>query len=313
MMPIKAAESRVLTVLAARYPGSDPKLQTLNAARAGHPAHVFRAKLGPDQFVVAKLSDPALLMPYATRLIALHPGMSEGRLRVPEPYFHDAAQGILLMEDTWGQQAEAVFLQGGDQTDHVLQSAGAWIARFHAQSRMQARFNPDPHVNWIRKAIAAHKSGARPIPDCDGLRALLPALDALAETARGAMVWRAITHRDFHLRNLMIRKGGRVYGIDFENAARDECLRDLLFFLADCARVQLAAPTAHSLLATAQALRLSYRHATADRAVRLFFQLAFAMAAWAALDATRPPGPKRRRALDVIQLLATADDLFVES
>lgn len=311
-MPLNAAESQVLTVLAARYPGTAPELDMLNAARPGHPAHVFRAKLGEDHYVVAKLTEHALLAPYATRLMAVHPGMAQGKFRVPEPLFYDADQGVLLMEDTWGQRADMLLLKGADQASRVLDLAGGWIARFHGLTQAQGQFNPDPHVNWIRKAIAGHKSGQRPIPDCDGLRALLPELDALAEAARGAAVRRAITHRDFHLRNLLIRKLGRSYGIDFENAARDECIRDLLFFLADCAKVQLADPTPESLTAAARTLTQAYGPLLTDRTVRMFFQRSFAMAAWAGLDDSTPPGPKRRRAFEVIQLLAHADDLFCD-
>jgi aminoglycoside phosphotransferase (APT) family kinase protein len=206
-----------------------------------------------------------------------------------------------------------LLLQGVDPALRVLDSAGAWIARFHGLTAAQTGFNPDPHVNWIRKSIAAHKSGARQITDCDGLRALLPDLDALADKARGALVRRAITHRDFHLRNLLLRKHGRTYGIDFENAARDECLRDLLFFLCDCAKVQTAAPSQASLRADATALLRAYGQPLADPAVRRFFQLAFAMATWAGFDDRLPPGPKRRRTVEVIRLLASADDLFSDA
>lgn len=311
-MPVSAAETVVLAVLAARFPGVQPELEVLNAARPGHPAYVVRAKLDTDHYVVAKQADPALLSAYAHRLMAVHPGMAQGKMRVPEPLFYDADQGVLLMEDTWGQRADLLFLKGPESAQRVLDSAGAWIARFHGLTQVQGAFNPDPHVNWIRKAIAAHKSGARPIPDCDGLRALLPELDALAEAARGATLRRAVTHRDYHLRNLLIRKLGRCYGIDFENAARDDCIRDLLFFLSDCAKVQLAPPTAESLQATAQALRRAYGPPLADRPVRLFFQLAFAMATWAGMEDATPPGPKRRRALEVIGLLTHAGDLFAD-
>ncbi len=312
-MTINAAQSLVLAVLAQRYPDAAPELETLNAGRPGHPALVLRAKLGVDHYVVAKLTEPSLLAPYATRLIAVHPDMAQGRYRVPEPLFYNAEQGLLLMEDTWGQQADLLLLQGVEPARRVLDSAGAWIARFHGLTAAQTGFNPDPHVNWIRKSIAAHKSGARQITDCDGLRALLPDLDALADKARGALVRRAITHRDFHLRNLLLRKHGRTYGIDFENAARDECLRDLLFFLCDCAKVQTAAPSQASLRADATALLRAYGQPLADPAVRRFFQLAFAMATWAGFDDRLPPGPKRRRTVEVIQLLASADDLFSDA
>ena len=308
-MPIEAACSRVLATLAGLYPKAAPELEILHEAATGC---VIRARLGDDHYVVAKLSAPALLAPYANRLIAVHPQMAQGRNRVPEPLFYDAEQGLILMEDTWGQRADALFLKGDAAAERVLQAAGAWIARFHATSQTQAAFNPDPHLNWIGKAITAHKSGARLIPDCDGLRALLPELEARAEAARGAMVLRSITHRDFHLGNLLIRKQGRTYGIDFENAARDENLRDLLFFLCDCAKLHLSSPTPESLHAMAQSLRQAYGRSPAAAPVRRFFQLAFAMAAWADLDAAAPPGPKRRRAFEVIRLLTQAGDVFAD-
>ena len=311
-MQIEAAQSLVLAALAVHYPATPAVLETLNAGRPGHPSFVFRAQMAADHFVVAKLTQPALLAAYANRLMAVHPGMAQGPYRVPEPLFYDAGLGLLLMEDTWGQRGDVLLVKDADAAARVLDKAGAWIARFHRLTRFQAAFNPDPHVNWIRKAIAGHKSGLRPIPDCEGLRALLPDLDALAEDARGGMVSRAITHRDFHLRNLLIRKQGRSYGIDFENAGRDECIRDLLFFLADCAKVQTATPTQASLRATAQALRQSYGQPLGDAAVRRFFQVAFAMAAWAGLEDGTPPGPKRRRTIEVIQMLTQADDLFAD-
>ncbi len=311
MMPIEAAQALVLQVLRARFAGAAPVLQSLNAGRSGHPAFVFRANLGDGMSVVAKQSDPALLAPYANRLIAVHPTMAEGRHRVPEPLFYDAERGVLLMEDTWGHRADVLLVQDAAAADRVLQSAGGWIGRYHATTQAKAAFNPDPHLNWLRKALTAHKSGARVIPDCDGLRAHLPGLEALAEAARGAMGRRAITHRDFHLRNLLIRKLGRVYGIDFENAERDDCIRDLLFFLTDCAKTQIIPPSLDSLRAQATTLRAAYGRAPADPAVRRFFQCSFALSAWAALDqTTAPAGPKRRRTLEVLRLLATAPDLF---
>ena len=89
-------------------------------------------------------------------------------------------------------------------------------------------------------------------------------------------------------------------------------MRDLLFFLCDCAKLQLPAPSLESLQAVAQALRLAYGRSPAAAPVRMFFQLAFAMAAWAGLETTAQVGPKRRRAFEVIRLLSAAGDLFAD-
>ena len=72
-MPIEAACSRVQAALAKLYPEAAPELEILHEAATGC---VIRAKLGTDHHVVAKLSAPALLAPYAHRLIAVHPQLS---------------------------------------------------------------------------------------------------------------------------------------------------------------------------------------------------------------------------------------------
>jgi Phosphotransferase enzyme family len=303
-MQIETAQDRVLTALVAHYPGTRPVLDMLNAARPGHPAFVFRADLGDGRSVIAKLTTPALLAPYATRLIAVHPFMAEGRFRVPEPLLYLDAMGLLLMEDSWGMQADALLLQGDAAAERALQAGAGWIARFHAISQARTGFNPDPHINWLEKSIALHDREERLIPDIADLRAHLPELRRMAEAARGAMVRRAITHRDFHLRNLMIRKQGRVFGIDFENGLRDETLRDLLSFLVDSAKVRQQDPSASNLHLAARQMRLAYGREPAAQPVRVFFQRCFALAGWAALDEAAPTGPKRRRTLAVMQMLA---------
>lgn len=275
------------------------------------PSFVFRADCAEAGNLVIKVAPPAQIAPLAARLFATHPVMAEGRFRVPKPVFYDPQLGALIMEDTRGQPAANLWLHGGAQAERALAAAGGWLARYHALSVNPAAFNPDPHLNWLRKSIAAHHAGHHQIADFADLIALLGDLERLAETARGQPCLRAITHRDFHLHNLMVRNLGRTFGIDMENAARDVAMRDLLSCLADTAKLQQDKPSEANLRTTARAVRKAYGRAPASPAPQLFFQRIFGMMGWAGIDiANSAPGAKRARHLDVMQLLACAPDLF---
>lgn len=274
---------------------------------------VFRADIDGGETVVAKCGDPARMAIAAERLTQTYPRMCEGRFRVPQLLAHDGEAGVLIMEDARGQSAQVLWLSGDAGAQRALLCAGAWIARFHKSGAHMAAFNPDPHLNWLRKQVATHQQTGHEIPEFNQFRQIFAHLEKTAEAARGQPILRCVTHRDFHLRNLLIRKLGRIYGIDFENAKRDEALRDLLFFTADAAKLQITAPKAESLRATATALRAAYGRSLGNTDACCAFQRAFALAGWAALDqGTRPLGPNRQRQLDVMQLIATTDDLFAD-
>lgn len=312
-MLYRDALSRAATTLALVYPLADQTLTPMNNDTPERESFLFRADLGDAGKAVLKVAAPDRLNSSATRLIETHPLMQTGRYRVPQPLHYAPTTGVLIMEDARGETAQSLWLRGGDDATRALQSAGGWIAAFHKLSRNQAAFNPDPHLNWLRKAIAAHLSGTRRIPKFDTLAQLVPQIEALAEAARNTQSLRCVTHRDFHLRNLILRKLGRCYGLDFENGARDEAMRDLLFFLTDAARLAPDQPAPSALRAMASSLGAAYGRPPADPAARLFFQRCFALNGWAALDEmTGPLGPKRLRQLKVLRALYDAEDLFAD-
>jgi aminoglycoside/choline kinase family phosphotransferase len=311
-MLLREALMRAEAVLSAYAPGSG-SLKALNAHDPEQESFVFRAALVPSGSVIAKVAAPGRLAAQFARLQASHPRLRTGLYRVPEPYSYNAESGVLLMEDAWGMAAESIWRNDRAGPARVTAAAGGWLARYHGLTAARHVFNPDPHLNWLRKSLVAHDDGQRHIPDYAQLVAHLPALERLAEAARKATSLRAITHRDFHLRNLLIRKQGRTYGIDMENATRDEAMRDLLFFLFDTARCTPDLPSLSDMRRTAAGLRRAYGHSLADPAARLFFQHSFALNHWAGLDEdVTGLSQGKRRSLQIAQTLLTCDDLLAD-
>ena len=308
-MRLTEALSRVQAAVAPLSPVAPPR--PLNLSDPEQESYVFRNDLGDQGSIIAKVAAPGRLAAQFSRLTKSHPRMRSGQFRVPKPISYDEASGVLLLEDAWGMTAQSLWNNVGKGRARVLAAAGGWLARYHCLTASRAAFNPDPHLKWLGKSLTAHQDGSRRIPQVHALSDHLPELESLAERARAATSVRCITHRDFHLRNLLIRKQDRAYGIDMENAARDEAMRDLLLFLADTARATAEPPSAESLHHTAAALRAAYSSSPADPDAGAFFQRAFALNLWAALDDS-PAGltPKLQRSLQTAQALLTCGDLF---
>lgn len=310
-MRLDDALALVRAAVAPLSPVSAPR--ALNLSDADQESFVFRNDLGDQGSVIAKVAAPGRLAAQFARLTKTYPKMRSGQFRVPKPLSYDAESGVLLMEDAWGMAAESLWRNEGRGRTRVLSTAGGWLARYHGLSATPAAFNPDPHLNWLGKSLTAHHDGHRRIPEIRALSDHLPRLETLSEAARTATSLRCITHRDFHLRNLLIRKQDRAYGIDMENAARDEAMRDLLFFLADTARASPQPPTPETLHETAAALRAAYGQSPADPAARAFFQHAFALNLWAGLDDSRMGlSAKLQRSLETAQALLACGDLFAD-
>lgn len=307
----KARDAAQAAVIA--QSGAAASLVLLNPGALEQVSFVFRADLGAGGYIVVKIGDPPRIALAAARLTAVYPAMCDGRYRVPQLLAHDADGGVLVMEDARGQSAHDLFLSGPAGATRSLVAAGAWIARFHRPTCHMGAFNPDPHLNWLQKQVAAHHAGTRLIADFDRFGAALTQLQHACDAARGQPVLRCITHRDYHLRNLLVRNLGRTYGIDFENAKRDEALRDLLFFAADAAKIDPAPATADSLRSIATTVRTAYNRPLGARISRQVLQTAFALSGWASLDMAQSAlGPNRARALAVMQVIATTDDLFAD-
>lgn len=310
VISLATATDRVRAALAAYLPDPAASLTALNDGGGEQRGFVLRVRPAAGGSLIAKVAaDPAQLAAQARRLAATHPRMKSGLLRVPEVLLHDPAAGVLLIEDGWGQQAETLWRQGGAAALRAMTAGGQWLARFHGLTARQMPFQTAPHLNWLDRALVAQAEGRRAIPDFAALQTHLPRLQTLALAAQDQPATRCITHRDFHLRNLVIRPKGRIYGFDFENEKLDEALRDALFFLTDAL---IRAPDGADIATAVAAFHTGYGAPAASPPVARFFHLFHALSAWAALDESSGAlGPNRSLRLRVLQQLAATDGFLL--
>lgn len=298
------AQGRLLDCLAERYSGEVFDLTVLNRHSEDQTAFVFRAKRADQPSLIARLAaDPARIADQAAYQAAVHARMGSGRFRVPGVIGFDAGRAVLLMEDGWGQRAETLWCKGGSAALRAMRAGGAWLARFHGLTGRYLAFNPDPHLNWLRKTLS--KDDIDRIPDLGRLQAAIPDLEALGEAARGQPSLRCVTHRDFHLRNLIVRRNDHVYGLDFENQRRDDAVRDQIAFLTDALRCRPGPIDVDGMHAAAVSFLEAYGKPTAAPEVCRFFQLFQSLSTWAGLDESCAPlGPNRRRLLHALQAMS---------
>lgn len=310
-VPLRAAISQAAEVaqiaLAEARPAHRYSLDWLAADNPRPQATLFRARpeqggqglvvkvVPADLIEVSRLAAQFRRQRQAWRSLQDNP-----RFRVPRAFHLGAAGRAMVMEDARGQtfaQLWAVPQPEATRHEH-LHRIGGWIGCYHGISLAEAAFDPAPHLHWIEKLTAEAEPQA--------LSAVAPRLAALshaAETARGRPALAAITHRDLHLKNLILRPDGRTYGIDLENARTDVALRDLQFVLLDAAARAEAEDQPMRLVAFASRLWRGYRTETGtrlrqSREAALFFQRFQALAALAALRDTQQSAlMQRRRAL----------------
>ncbi|WP_415183769.1 phosphotransferase family protein [Phaeovulum sp.] len=228
-------------------------------------------------------------------------------LRVPRPMWLGDTLAAAIYEDAGGKTLSQLWAGLATPADGapLLHAAGRWLRAYHTLSARAAPFSPAPHLNWLLKGVAAHRAGQRTIPEFTRLEAQIPALHALAKASHGQPNTRAITHRDFHLRNLIQRRSGQTFGFDFENDAEDEALRDSAFLLND-ALIHWPGPCPDPAdFAPAMAgFHAGYGAPAAAPAVCAFFQKFAALNAWAKLGTQPASGPARRRRLACLIALA---------
>jgi Phosphotransferase enzyme family len=204
---------------------------------------VFRCKVkGKNESYVCKTArrnavGRAKILNQFKRLETAFPVVNGPRLKVPEPLSFDHKFCTMIMEDAKGQS----FL--GKMPDFVMPSdaasffkdAGRWLALFQSSTVRTVEFQPKPHTNWLRRAIKQHQENDRYIPDFENFIEAFGRFETLDTMARNLPAQRCVTHRDFHLGNVIFKQNGSVYGIDFENDREDVALRDVASLFLDFA------------------------------------------------------------------------------
>jgi aminoglycoside/choline kinase family phosphotransferase len=157
-------------------------------------------------------------------------------VHVPHVHEHDAAQGLLLLEDL-GTTQYLTRLDAGDDPDALYADALAALAKIQVRgAEASLALAPYGRSELLRELslmpewFLGRHLGFTPAPAdaalINGAFEFLIA-EALAQPA-------VFVHRDYHARNLMLTRHGNPGVIDFQDALRGPIGYDLVSLLKDC-------------------------------------------------------------------------------
>lgn len=287
------------------------RLVALKDASRLYETWVFRVRVksGPGAYVCkigpADEAGRAQMRHQHKRLCEVNGQLTNPALSAPKALEYFDNDCALVMQDVQGATLRQMIAGGEAGLEGPLRQAGLWLAEFHRATSVQAAFEPKPHTNSLRRKIRAHREGGRQI---EGFAAFVKGfrqLEALGEMARGQPCLRCVTHRDFHLGNLLFSPDGAVYGIDFENEDQDDALRDLVSYLLDLA-VRYPARPADFMALRAAACQMfnAYADTVTAPVVTAYFQRFGALNVWSNLSAAKTAPAELRHRLSVMKALA---------
>ncbi|MBR9840774.1 MAG: aminoglycoside phosphotransferase family protein [Rhodobacteraceae bacterium] len=283
-LDLATARALVRASLAEQRPGAPHGLGSLAPVDKARRAQVFCAAR-PDERIVVKVYAPASADKARAQVARQRAVVTALPDAAPEVLFFDESRLVLGMAYADGPSLSALWphLSEADRASR-LQAAGHWLRRLHGTSLEPHPFRPKGQLAWLQKLIMQHEFGGRLIPDVGQFRLEVAALAEQVPEVRGTPSVRAVTHRDLHLSNLMLTSN-RLIGLDFENDAPDEPMRDLVALLLD------AVAHGGGLEALSEALGEGYGSTGSIGPATLFLQRLFALGVWA----TTPPAPSLRQ------------------
>ncbi|MDB5663785.1 MAG: hypothetical protein JWS11_328 [Cypionkella sp.] len=280
---------------------------------------VFRCKIrGKHSSFVCKLSTPddegrAKIRNQHARLKSTNAAMKQPLLTTPKALAFVETECALIMDDVKGDSLQNLLPQFANITDASahLKNAGRWIASFQQSTAKPATFDTKPHMNWLLKKLKRHAENLTVIPDYDTFMPHFRQLEQIAAEAQSELCTRCVTHRDFHLGNLIFGRKGVVYGIDFENNKPDDALRDVISFLFAFVMKWRGAPSEsappiENFQPAAAAFWEGYADSSTSPKVLDFFRKFSALNGWSGLDASNLTDQKRHRLEPLKQLANTS-------
>ena len=206
--------------------------------------------------------------------------MPSPKYRVPDTLAFDTSCNTFIMEDAKGSSVADWIKNPSDTSNapRLFRKSGRWLSKFHAPNLKVCDFNPTPQVNWLRKTVREELPSGKGDLEAKRLLDLFCQLEAQCEKVRGKATLRTITHRDFHTGNLVMKRNGALYGIDFENHNEDEAFRDVFSFLLDAmARIRPNSQTLSEFNNILTPFSAAYTTLPIDPSVMLFIQRAFSL------------------------------------
>ena len=298
--------------LAKFKPGGEFRLTSLKAPFKAHDTWVFRCKVrGRAESIVCKIGSRneaarAKLSNQYARLLDAHQNFKVGKYAVPEPLAFYPEECAMFMEDCRGRslQEHISVAPSSDEIAGWLEKSGKWVSLYQAPTTQIIGFDPTPHVNWLRRKLRKHEQGEFPIPDHRIFMRCFDQLASRASDVEGLPSRQCVTHRDFHAGNIIFRKNGFVYGIDFENTKEDVAIRDVMSLLFDVL-VRRDVQTSKATIEKArffEAFRAGYADHETSEDVFTWFQAFSALNGWSNLGAKRTFSRARARRLAILRL-----------
>lgn len=191
----------------------------------------FRLRLAEQSYVLAE-APPETEKNAA--FLAVRECLAGADVKVPALYAADLRRGFLLLEDL-GDQLLLSRLSAESVDDHYRNALGVLqqiavldTARLDFPSYDQALLTEElsRFPAWFVEALLAYS------PNMDERALLDRFFGKLIDSALQQP--RVLVHRDYHSRNLMLQKDGRLAVIDFQDAVVGPVTYDMVSLLRDC-------------------------------------------------------------------------------
>jgi aminoglycoside/choline kinase family phosphotransferase len=206
--------------------------------KGGSDRKFYRIRCSPEQALI--LVKYNLEREENRHYVSIANFLSKHRIRVPEIYFHDAAEGLIWLEDLGERDLYSYRGESWLVRRAFYESALDQIAVLHAlpesvcvkmKQHLPAEFNSELYLweqnyffeNCLGRYFKIDKAKLAPV-------AALPARQKIAE--RLASFPRVLVHRDFQSQNIIIRNS-QAYLIDFQGMRPGLAEYDLASLLYD--------------------------------------------------------------------------------
>lgn len=314
---LESAARRVKKALSKHQPEDDFVLTPLKSALTEQDVWVFRCKTkGRNESVVCKIAAATeegqiQIARQFRRLSTVNEKMAGSGFAAPQALVHFPRYSAFLMEDVKGSslREEVQLFDNSEDSVPYLRKAGKWLAAFQDMSKRPAAFDPTPHMNWLKGKVKNRLASG--VVDTEAFGTQMARLGPLAEQAAGRASFRCVTHGDFHAANVLFRRNGDVFGIDFENTKEDEMLSDVVTLMFDLVlRWPVAAMPESDQLRAALGpfLRGSGAFECAPEVAR-FYQTFAALNKWAGVPLGKVQTPDHQERLSRLAMLAEQDFL----
>ena len=153
--------------------------------------------------------------------------MQEAGINVPKIIAQDLKQGFLILSD-FGDVHYLDVLDGPDR-EELYDLAISEILKFQSSLSNFAETLPTFDREWQLKELDIFREWCLPgIEQAEYAQVVTPLVDIIDGIPKSFM------HRDFHSRNLLVPKPGKIGVIDFQGAMHGPVTYDLVSLLKDC-------------------------------------------------------------------------------